>query len=249
MSFFQQKNILITGGSTGIGLATAEAFINQGARVTITGTSDQNLKAAAEKINNANLRTVKSNTTDLHAIDDLLQSISGGIDVLFINAGIGQFAPVDQTTENTFDSIMDVNFKGAYFTLQKASPYLNEGGSVVLLSSINASVAMPNTSVYGASKAALNALGRVAAVELAARKIRLNIVSPGPVETPIFKKLGMPEESLKQFADTMSNKVPLKRFGKPEEIASLVLFLSSAEWITGSEFVIDGGVSLNQVVA
>lgn len=250
MSNFTNKKVLITGGSTGIGFFTAQAFIAAGAQVTITGTNPDNLSKAAVEINSNQLTTVQSNTTDLAAIEQLVSGIKGGIDVLFINAGIAQFGGVADTPEALFDSVLNVNFKGAYFTLQKAIPFLNEGASVVLLSSINASVAMGNTSVYGASKAALNALGRISAVELAPKRIRVNIVSPGPIETPIFGKLGMPQEALNDFANAMIGKLPLGRFGKPEEVAALVLFLSGpdAQFITGSEFVIDGGASLHQVL-
>lgn len=176
MSNFTNKNVLITGGSTGIGFSTAQAFIAAGANVTITGTNPDNLARAVSQISSKQLTALQSNTTDLAAIEQLVSGIKGGIDVLFINAGIAQFGGVAETPEDVFDSVLNVNFKGAYFTLQKAIPFLNEGASVVLLSSVNANVAMANTSVYGASKAALNALGRISAGELAPKKIRVNIV-------------------------------------------------------------------------
>jgi NAD(P)-dependent dehydrogenase (short-subunit alcohol dehydrogenase family) len=174
----------------------------------------------------------------------------GGVDVLFINAGVAAFAPVEQMTEEQFDNIMNVNFKGAFFTLQKFLPILREGASVINLSSINAYTGMPNTAAYAASKAALNALTRTAAYELAPRGIRVNSVNPGPVNTPIFGKLGMPEEAINEFASAMQERIPMKRFGEPDDIASLVSFLASdeASFITGSEYNIDGGTNLNPLL-
>ncbi|MEL7341336.1 MAG: SDR family oxidoreductase, partial [Bacteroidota bacterium] len=149
-----------------------------------------------------------------------------------------------------FDQITNINYKGALFTLQKFLPLLSEGSSVITLSSINGYAGMPNTAVYGASKAALNSLTRVAALELAERGIRVNAVSPGPVNTPIFGKIGMPEEALNEFAANMQQRVPIKRFGEPGDIAKLVAFLASddASFITGSEYVIDGGLNVNPIL-
>jgi NAD(P)-dependent dehydrogenase (short-subunit alcohol dehydrogenase family) len=149
-----------------------------------------------------------------------------------------------------FDNQMGINFKGAVFSTEKFLPLINEGGSVINLSSINAYTGMPNTAIYAASKAALNAYTRTAATELAPRKIRVNSVNPGPVYTPIFGKTGMPEEQLNDFAAAMQNRIPLKRFGQPEDIAKLVTFLASddASFITGSEYNIDGGINVNPIL-
>ncbi len=145
---------------------------------------------------------------------------------------------------------MDINFKGAVFTIEKFLPILNDGGSIINLSSVNANAGMPNTAIYSASKAAMNSYSRTIATELAVRKIRVNAVNPGPVSTPIFEKTGMPEEQLNGFAEAMQNRVPLKRFGKPEEIAKLVGFLASedASFITGGEYNVDGGINVNPLL-
>lgn len=174
----------------------------------------------------------------------------GHIDVLFINARVAAFAPVEDMNEDQFDNIMNVNFKGAFFTLQKFLPVLKDSASVINLSSINAYTGMPNTAIYAASKAAMNSLTRTAAYELAPRHIRVNGVNPGPVNTAIFGKLGMPEEATNEFATAMQNRIPLKRFGEPEDTANLVAFLASDEssFITGAEYNIDGGINLNPVL-
>ncbi|NRB42107.1 MAG: SDR family oxidoreductase, partial [Pseudomonadales bacterium] len=158
---------------------------------------------------------------------------------------------VGQTTEEMFDAQIGINFKGAVFTIEKFLSILNDGASIINLSSINAYTGMPNTAIYAASKAALNAYTRTAATELAPRKIRVNAVNPGPVETPIFAKTGMPEDQLNDFATAILNRIPLKRFGQPADIANLVAFLASddASFITGSEYNIDGGMNVNPLLA
>ena len=174
----------------------------------------------------------------------------GHVDILFVNAGIFQPAPVGQISEEMFDHQMGINFKGAVFTIQKFLPLLREGASIINLSSVNANSGMTNTAVYAASKAALNAFSRTAATELASRGIRVNAVNPGPVSTPIFGKTGLPEEQLNGFAEAMQERVPLKRIGDPAEIAHLVAFLASdeASFITGGEYNIDGGININPLV-
>ncbi len=189
----------------------------------------------------------------LSAIHDLVVEVQfdfGEVDVLLVNAGIFQPAPVGQISEEMFDHQMGINFKGALFTTEKFLPILNDGASVINLSSVNAYTGMPNTAVYAASKAALNSYTRTAATELAPRKIRINSVNPGPVSTPIFGKTGMEEEQLNGFAQAMQERIPLKRFGQPEDIAKLVSFLASddASFITGSEYNIDGGININPLL-
>jgi NAD(P)-dependent dehydrogenase (short-subunit alcohol dehydrogenase family) len=250
MSNLQGKTVVVTGGNSGMGYATAKKFRELGANVIITGRNRQALDEAATTLG---VTGVLADQANLEAIDDLVSQVKekfGGVDVLFINAGVAAFAPVEQMTEEQFDNIMDVNFKGAFFTLQKFLPILREGASVINLSSINAYTGMPNTAVYAASKAALNALTRTAAYELAPRGIRVNSVNPGPVNTAIFGKLGMPEEAINEFASAMQERIPMKRFGEPDDIASLVSFLASdeASFITGSEYNIDGGTNLNPLL-
>ncbi len=175
----------------------------------------------------------------------------GQLNILFVNAGVFIPAPVGQITENVYDDLMDINFKGAVFTVEKFLPILMDGASIINLSSINAYTGMPNTAIYAASKAAMNSYTRTTASELAPRKIRVNAVNPGPVATPIFEKTGMPEEQLNDFAAAMQSRIPLKRFGQPEDIANLVAFLASddASFITGGEYNIDGGMNINPLLS
>jgi NAD(P)-dependent dehydrogenase (short-subunit alcohol dehydrogenase family) len=251
MSKFKDKNVLITGGSTGMGLATAKAFIEAGAKVAITGKNADNLKKAAAWINSPNLKTITSDTANLKDIDQLADIVAKSghkLDVLFLNAGIAQFAPIDQNPEELFDNMFGVNVKGLYFTLQKLLTHLADGASVVLTSSVVSTGAMANGSVYAATKAAVTSIGRAAAIELAPRKIRVNIVSPGPIDTPIFGKTGMSEEMIQGFKGMMTTASPLGRLGTSEEIAHAVLFLSSPEasYITGTDLLVDGGVGLRK---
>src|SRR5216684_2014534 len=200
MGKLEGKVAVITGGNSGIGLATAKEFKKQGARVVITGRDQQTLDEAKREIG-GDVLTVRSDASSLTEIDKLFAAVKekfGHIDVLFVNAGIGKFAPVEAVTEELFDSIMDINFKGAYFTIQKALPLLNDNASIVLNASINAYIGMPNSSVYAASKAALITLARTLSAELVARGIRVNVVSPGPIATPIFNRLGLPPEALEE---------------------------------------------------
>lgn len=242
---FTNKNVVITGGSTGIGLATAKAFINAGANVLITGKNPDNLQKAAAEINSPKLKTVVSDTSNLAGISALEQAITDKLDVLYLNAGIAKFASIADTTEEDFDAQFNTNVKGLFFTLQKLLPHLADGSSVLLTSSVVATGALANAGAYSATKAAVNAIGRIAANELAERNIRVNIVSPGPIDTPIFEKT-LPQEVVGAFKDTMSENGLIKRLGKPEEIASSVLFLASeaANNITGVELLVDGGRGL-----
>jgi len=249
MSRLTNKVAVVTGGNSGIGYATAKEFIAEGATVVITGRNKAAVELAASEIGAVG---IVSDQGDLQAIDQLVAAVKsryGKVDTLFINAGVAAFAPFEAITEAQFDSNLDINFKGAFFTLQKFLPLLKEGASVTFLSSINAYTGMSNTSVYAPSKAALNSLTRTVAYELAPRKIRVNAVCPGPISTPIFEKLGLSEEALQQFNVAIQAKVPLKRIGTSEEVAKLVTFLSSddALFITGSEYVIDGGLNLNPI--
>jgi len=244
------KVAVVTGGNSGIGFETARYFKDAGARVIITGRSADRVATAATQLG---VKGIVADVMDLNAIDTLVAQVKedfGNIDVLFVNAGIFSPAPVGQTTEVMFDTQMGINFKGAVFTTEKFLPIINDGGSIINLSSINAYTGMPNTAIYAASKAALNSYTRTAATELAPRKIRVNSVNPGPTYTPIFAKTGMPEEQLNEFAAAVQNRIPLKRFGQPEDIAKLVTFLASddASFITGGEYNIDGGINVNPII-
>jgi NAD(P)-dependent dehydrogenase (short-subunit alcohol dehydrogenase family) len=245
------KIAVVTGGNSGIGYATAQYFKEAGANVIITGRSADRVVTAATELG---VKGIVADVTDLLAIDSLVAHVKnefGKIDVLFVNAGVFNPAPVGQISEEMFDMQMGINFKGALFTTEKFLPIINDGGSIINLSSINAYTGMPNTAIYAASKAALNAYTRTASTELAPRKIRVNSVNPGPTYTPIFGKTGMAEDQLNEFAGAMQNRIPLKRFGQPEDIAKLVTFLASddASFITGGEYNIDGGININPLLS
>lgn len=247
MGKLEGKVAVITGGNSGIGLATAKEFKNEGARIVISGRDRQTLDEAAREIG-GDVLAVQSDASSLSEINKLFAAVKerfGKIDVLFVNAGIGKFAPLEAVTEEFFDAVMDINFKGAYFTIQKALPLLNDGASIVLNTSINAHIGMPNSSVYAASKAALITLARTLSAELVGRGIRVNAVSPGPVMTPIYGRLGLPPEELEETAKNILEQIPMKRFGQPEEIAKTVLFLASADssFLLGTEIIADGGMS------
>lgn len=245
------KNAVVTGGNSGIGFATAKKLKAQGASVIIAGRNEKRVEEAAAELG---VTGFVADVSSLSALDRLVEVVShefDRVDILFVNAGIFQPAPVGQISEELFDHQMGINFKGALFTIEKFLPILREGASIINLSSVNAYTGMPNTAVYAASKAALNAYTRTAATELAPRNIRVNAVNPGPVYTPIFGKTGMSEDQLSGFAEAMQNRVPLKRFGQPEDIANLVSFLASdeASFITGSEYNIDGGININPLLS
>ena len=251
METLKGKNAVVTGGNSGIGFATAKKLREQGAEVIIAGRNEERVASAASELGVAGL---VADVTSLTALDRLVEVVAaelGNLDILFVNAGIFQPAPVGQISEELFDHQMGINFKGAVFTIEKFLPLLREGASIINLSSVNAYTGMPNTAVYAASKAALNSYTRTAATELAPRKIRINAVNPGPVYTPIFAKTGMSEDQLNGFAKAMQDRVPLKRFGQPEDIANLVSFLASdeASFITGSEYNIDGGININPLLS
>ncbi|MBW8244865.1 SDR family oxidoreductase [Muricauda oceani] len=251
MSTLKGRIAVITGGNSGIGYATAKKFKEEGATVIITGRSKEKVELAAAELG---IKGIIADVLNLSAIDEAVGLIAeefGKIDILFVNAGVFIPMPVGQSTEDGFDNLLDINFKGAVFTIEKFLPILKDGGNIVNLSSINAYTGMPNTAVYGASKAALNAYTRAAATELSPRKIRINALNPGPIATPIFSKTGMSEEQLKGMGDMMQDRIPLKRYGRPEEIAEVAAFLASdkASFITGAEYNVDGGLNVNPIFA
>jgi NAD(P)-dependent dehydrogenase (short-subunit alcohol dehydrogenase family) len=242
MKNLKDKVAVITGGNSGIGYATAKALREAGANVVITGRRKEAVETAAETLNVKGLIADQSALPDIDQLAVHVAMQFGKVDILLINAGVTKFAPIELMPENIFNEVMDINFKGAYFTLSKFIPLLNDGASVVLLSSTSATISPPGASVYAASKAALNAVMKIAALELASRKIRVNSVSPGPVATEIMNKLGL-DKSVEQH---MISSIPLARLGRPDEVADLILFLSgdNASFITGSNFLIDGGQSV-----
>ncbi len=239
------KRALITGGTSGIGLETARVFLEEGARVAVTGKNPKTLEAARSALgqNALVLSADASNVAEQKRVADDLQKAFGGLDVLFVNAGIADLRPVDAWDEAGFDRTFDINVKGPFFLIQALLPIFVNPTSIVINASVNAHVGMANTSVYGASKAAVLSLTRTLSGELVGRGIRVNAISPGPIATPLYDKLGMSVDDKQSFAKSM---VPTGRFGKPSEIARAVLFLASDEsaFTVGAELLIDGGLSL-----
>ncbi|WP_073078725.1 SDR family oxidoreductase [Chitinophaga jiangningensis] len=241
----QQQTIVITGGNSGIGYATAEEFLGRGYRVLITGRNPAAIQKAVHQLGypaegfKADVQSLEDTTK----LAEFVRSRYGQIDVLFINAGIGKFGPFEATTEELFDELMNINFKGAFFTVQQLLPLMKEGGSIVFLSSSNANGGMPGAAVHSASKAALSSLARTLSRELAPRNIRVNTIVPGPVNTPILQKAGLGEDTL----SFMASRIPLGRVAQPAEIASMVGFISSREasFVHGAEINIDGGFSVH----
>jgi len=241
------KVALVTGGNSGIGLASAKRLHEEGARVVITGRNARTLDAAVSTIG-AGTVALQSDVSKLDDIERLFSDVEsrvGKIDVLFANAGIARFAPYSASPEALFEDLFATNVKGVYFTLQKAIPHLKDGASVILNTSVVASKGTENMGIYAATKAAVRSFARTAAAELKERNIRVNAVAPGPIATPIFGRSGLTEEQVEGFKAGISSRVPLGRIGRPEEIASAVAFLASddASYITGVELNVDGGMA------
>jgi len=246
MKRLEGKVAVVTGGNSGIGLATAKRLQAEGASVAIAGRSKKTLDEAVKIIGNGVI-AVQADVSKLPDVDKLYAEVSrklGKIDVLFVNAGIATLAPLSETSESAFDEQFDINIKGAYFTIQKALPLLNDGASIILNTSVADRKGTVGASAYSATKAALRSLARTVAAELAGRGIRVNTVAPGPIVTPIFERTGLPKEAVDEFAREIVAKVPMKRFGQPEEVAATVAFLASqdASYITGVEINVDGGM-------
>jgi NAD(P)-dependent dehydrogenase (short-subunit alcohol dehydrogenase family) len=239
------KVALITGGNSGIGLATAKQFVNEGAYVFITGRREAELAAAKKQIGK-NVTAIQGDVSNLDDLDRLFAQIKkekGRIDIVFANAGIVRYAPLGTVTEDFFDSIFDINVKGVLFTVQKSLSLLRDGGSIILNASIVASKGLSSNSVYSATKAAVRSFARTWTTDLKDRRIRVNAISPGPIDTPGLSELLASSETGEQRKKMISTTVPLGRFGRPEEIAKAVVFLASddASYITGIELFVDGG--------
>ena len=240
------KIAVITGGNSGIGLAAAKRFVSEGAYVFISGRRQKELDLALSEIgkNVTAILSDISNLADLDRLYNIVKDQKGHLDILFANAGIAQFAPLEEISEEHFDNIFRINVKGLLFTVQKAFPLFQNGGSIILNASVGSSKGFEETSVYSATKAAVRSFARTWTVELRHRKIRVNAISPGPIDTPIFSNLLQNEEQIEQFKMNIVNTVPMGRMGSPDEVAKVALFLASddSSYITGIELFVDGGL-------
>ena len=241
------KIAIITGGNSGIGLATAKRFVSDGAYVFITGRRQNELDATVSEIgkNVTGIQGDVSNLADLDRLYTTVKDQKGHIDILFANAGIGEFAPLGEISEAHFDKIFGINVKGVLFSVQKALPLFQDGGSIILNASIAASKGMEALSVYSATKAAVRSFARTWTIDLNHRKIRVNAVSPGPIDTPGVKGLAQSKEEIEQLKKSLITSVPMDRMGSPDEIAKVVSFLASDEssFVTGIELFVDGGMA------
>lgn len=242
MKNLKDKVAVITGGNSGIGYAAAKKLKEHGANVLITGRRKEAVEKAAKELKVSSLIADQSKLTAIENLVDQVKVQFGKIDILLVNAGITRFSTIESIEESQFDEMMDVNFKGAYFTLSRFIPLLNEGASVVMLSSTSATISPQSASVYAASKAAINAVVKIAALELAPRKIRVNAVSPGPIATEIMNKIGLDETLEQQLVQS----IPVGRMGSAEEVAGMIYYLAGEEasFLTGANFLVDGGQSI-----
>jgi NAD(P)-dependent dehydrogenase (short-subunit alcohol dehydrogenase family) len=245
MGKLEEKIALVTGGNSGIGLATAKQFVNEGAYVFITGRRDPELAAAVKEIGK-NVTGIQGDVSNLGDLDRLFAQIKrekGKLDIVFANAGVATYAPLGKITEEHYDSIFNINVKGLLFTVQKALPLLPDGASIVLNASIVASKGFSSNSVYSATKAAVRSFARTWTTDLKERRIRVNAVSPGPIETPGLNNLVASTGAGEERLEMLSNNVPLGRLGTPDEIAKAVVFLASddSSYVTGTELFVDGG--------
>lgn len=249
MARLEGKRALITGGTSGIGLATAKRFLEEGARVIVTGVNPQTLAKAQSELG-SDVKVVSADASSVaaqQALAETIRSEYGQLDIAFLNAGVSVWQPVEAWTEEMFDRSFAVNVKGPYFLIQALLPIFANPASVVLNTSINAHVGAARSSVYAATKAAFLNMSKTLSTELLDRGIRINAVSPGPVETPLYDKLGIPDAYRAQVDDEIRSTIPAGRFGTPSEVADAVLYLASDEsrWTLGAEIVVDGGRTLN----
>lgn len=246
MDRYKGKTILITGGTSGIGLATAKLMVAEGARVMVTGRTAATIEAAQTELgeNAIAIYSDAASLTDINALAEKVKETYGALDVLFVNAGLGRFVPFEAVSEALYDEMLDLNAKGPYFTVQKLSPLMPAGSAVVLTTSVANVKGIPMVSAYGAAKAALRSMARTLAAELLPRGIRVNAVSPGPIATPIGEKTGIPQDMLGHMMEQMRESNPMKRIGESEEVAKAVAFLAfDATYTTGAELPVDGGLS------
>ncbi len=245
MARLENKTAVITGGNSGIGLATAKAWAAEGATVIITGRNQETLATAAAEIGEGTA-TVAGDLRDADVRARLVDAVGeagGRVDALFANAGVAFPAPFEEADEDFFDSIFDTNVKALFFTTQAVAPFFVEGTSVIFNTTALVNKGLPGMSVYSASKAAVRSLARTLAAEYAAKGVRVNCIAPGPIETPIYGRMGMPSEAVEEFGQQLQSQVPMTRFGQADEIASVAVFLASSDssYMTGSEVTVDGG--------
>lgn len=243
MGKLQNKVVLVTGGTTGIGLAAARLFAAEGAKVTVTGSNPRSVEAARKELEGIAEVVVSDagSSADIQALAGRFAAEGTGVDVLFLNAGVAKFGPITSLDEAAFDDSFRINVRGPWLYIKHFAPLLRRGGAIVVNSSINNQLGMPGSSAYAASKAAVRSIVRVAAAELSESGIRVNAVSPGPIETPLHEKLGFPAS----FAQGLIAQIPMRRFGTADEVAKAALFLASddASYMTGEEIVLDGGMT------
>ena len=250
MKKLERKVAVITGGNSGIGFATAQRFVSDGAYVFITGRRQSELDAAVKQIGKDNVSGVQGDVSNLADLDRLYATVKqqkGRIDILFANAGVGELVPLGAITEAHFDKTFSINVKGLLFSVQKALPLFQDGsgGSIILNASIASSKGFETSSVYSATKAAVRSFARTWTVDLKQRKIRVNAISPGPIETPIFSSVVQSEEQIEQLKTSLITAVPMGRMGSPDEVAKAVSFLASddSSYVTGIELFVDGGMA------
>ena len=246
MGQYDGKRVVITGGTSGMGLATAKLLLDQGARVLVTGRTKETLDSA-RKVLGKDAIVMSSDAmvlTDIDALAARVKSEFGAVDFLFLNAGYGKFAPFEGTSEAVYDEMFNLNMKGPYFAAQKLAPLMPSGSAIVLTTSAANVKGIPMLSAYGAAKAALRSLARSLAAELLPRGIRVNAISPGPIETPVMDRAGLPKEQIEQFHKQIVEVNPMKRWGRPEEIAKAAVFLAfDATFTNGHELPVDGGMT------
>ena len=247
MSRLSNKTALITGGTSGIGIETARQFIAEGARVALTGSSAASVEAARAEFGDRAIviQADAGNAAGQKAVAEAVKNAFGSLDILFVNAGVAEFGPLEQWSEAAFDKSVAINVKGPFFLIQSLLPIFSKQASIVLNTSINAHIGMPNSSVYSLTKGALLTLAKTLSGELIGRGIRVNAVSPGPIATPLYSKLGASEADSKAMTAQIQAQIPVGRFGEPSEVAKTIVFLASDEaaYIVGSELIIDGGMS------